>query len=154
MRAGRTAASRACARVRGFLVEAGRRDLVIHAKDGFLGLSHAFEDALVLDAHLGVVFGLVGHGLAEDVVLARIGRYVSQDRQLVDVGIVFGIESFQFLVNGLVTCAGQACESLIDLDVGIADIASLWQAGALSTYSQCSYFGGLDSAKQQEYYLR
>ena len=38
-----------------------------------------------------------------------------------DIRVVFGVESFQFRVQGLVAGAGPAGVAVVDLDVGIAD---------------------------------
>jgi len=38
-----------------------------------------------------------------------------------DIGVVFGGESLEFRVEGLVAFAGQSGVSVVDLDVGISD---------------------------------
>ena len=62
-----------------------------------------------------------GKGRKALVVLPRVGRDIGEDRHLVDVGVVLGVHILQFRMEGLVAGAGQAGESLVDLDVGIAD---------------------------------
>jgi hypothetical protein len=109
------------ARVRGCFVATGRRDLVLHADRGVLGLAHSVEDLLVLDAQLGVVLALLADRLAEYVVLARVGRDIGQDGHLVDVRVVLGVDALEFRMDGGVAGAGQARESLIDLGVRISD---------------------------------
>ena len=63
----------------------------------------------------------MGDGETWSVVIARVGRDVGEDCQLMDVGIVFGIDALQFRVKRSIAFAGQTSESLIDLDVEIAD---------------------------------
>jgi hypothetical protein len=52
------------------------------------------------------------------VVLTGVGSDVAEDGELVDVGVVFWIESFQLWVGGGVAGAGQAGITLVNLDVG------------------------------------
>ena len=107
------------------MVVTGRRDLVLHADDGLPSLPHAVEDLLVLVAQFGRVFRLLADQLAEGVVLAGIGRDVGQDRQLIDIRVVFGVESLQLRVNGFVSGAGEASIAFIDLGVGISHTRKL-----------------------------
>jgi hypothetical protein len=60
-------------------------------------------------------------GLPVRMELAGVGRNVAEDGELVDVRVVFGIESFELRVDGFVAGAGQAGVSLVDLDVGVSD---------------------------------
>jgi hypothetical protein len=58
----------------------------------------------------------------------------------VDVGVVFRVNVLQLGMDGRVAGAGQAGESLVNLDEGIAGVevgvaAELWFRAVLSTYS-------------------
>jgi len=56
------------------------------------------------------------------VVLLRIGSNVAQDAQLVDVRIIFRIESFQFWVKCFVAGARKTGVAVVDADVRITDL--------------------------------
>jgi len=104
------------------LVAAGRRDLVIHPYGRFLGLAHPVDDLLVFDAQFVVVADLGTELLAIGVVLTGVGSDISQDGQLVDVGIIFEVDSFQLGMKRFVAGARQAGISFVDLHVRIADV--------------------------------
>jgi hypothetical protein len=54
------------------------------------------------------------------LILPAVGCNIAEDAQLVDVGIVFWIDSFEFRVQGGIAGAGQTCVTLFDLDVRVA----------------------------------
>jgi hypothetical protein len=84
----------------------GRVEMTLgNLQGGGLGLAHLFGDAVVLGLEIGVVPGLVADGRGVALVLAGIGCYVSQDTELGDVGVVFGVDAFQFGMEGLVACS-------------------------------------------------
>ena len=79
--------------------------------------------------------GLFAHSLPVGVVLPGVGRHIGQDGHLVDVGIVFGIYSFEFRMEGFVAGAGQAGIAFGDLDEGISFmevgvVVISWQPGS------------------------
>jgi hypothetical protein len=84
------------------------------------GLLYPVQDLLVLDPQLGIVLGLRADDLAEGVVLARVGRDIGQDGQLVDVRVVFRVYVLEFGMKGRVAGAGQAGVAFVDLGEGIA----------------------------------
>ena len=53
---------------------------------------------------------------------SEIGSDVAQDAQLVDVRIIFRIESFQFWMKCLVAGARQTSVAIVDADVRITDL--------------------------------
>ena len=75
----------------GDLIYRGSEVAIVHPDDRFACLLDALHDLLVFDLQFGVVLGLSAYLLAVGVVLPRVGSYIGQDGQLVDVRIVFGI---------------------------------------------------------------
>ena len=55
-----------------------------------------------MGAQRGVAVGLLVDDGADPVVLTEVGSDVTQDAELVDVGIVFWVEAFYFRMNGSV----------------------------------------------------
>jgi len=95
---------------------------IAHPDDGFPCLFDPGQYLLVLDLQFGVVLCLLSYALADVVILARVGSHVGQDGHLVDVGIVFRVDVFEFRKQGGIAGAGQAGISFVDLGVGIADM--------------------------------
>jgi hypothetical protein len=54
------------------------------------------------------------------LILPAVRRYVAEDAQLVDVGVVLRIDSFQLRMQGGIAGARQTCVTLFDLDVRVA----------------------------------
>ena len=56
---------------------------------------------------------------ADPVVLTRVGSHVTEDAQLGDVRVVFGIDAFEFWMERSIAGAGKTGIALVDLDVGV-----------------------------------
>src|SRR6266702_218482 len=54
------------------------------------------------------------------VILARVRSDIGQDGHLVDVGIVLGVQSFEFRMQCFVAGAGQSGIAFTDLEEGIS----------------------------------
>jgi hypothetical protein len=63
---------------------------------------------LVTGTQLEVAVGLLVDDGADAVVLTGVGSDVGEDAQLVDVGVVFWVESFYFRMKG---CVGGVADS-------------------------------------------
>jgi hypothetical protein len=91
-----------------------------YLQSGFLGLTNVLQDALVLFFQLGVVTSLVANDRGVLLVLPGVWSYISQDTHLGYVGVVFWVDSFQFRMQSIVSCAGQAGIAFVYLGVGIS----------------------------------
>ena len=89
-------------------------------ESGLLGLADLLGDARVLGFESGVVLGRGADPGRILLVLAGVGSDISQDAQLGNVGVLFGVESLELGMEGGVAGTGQAGIAFIDLDVGIA----------------------------------
>ncbi len=98
-------------RARSVLVSAGRKDLVFFTR---------LQDLLVLDLEFGIALGLFADHLPIGVILARVRSDIGQDGHLVDVGIVLGVQSFEFRMQCFVAGAGQSGIAFTDLEEGIS----------------------------------
>ena len=87
-----------------------------HADDRLACLLYPCQDLLVLDLEFGIALCLTADLLPVGVVLTRVGSYIGQDGQLVDVGIVFGVDVFQFWMKCCIAFAGQTGIAFIHLD--------------------------------------
>jgi hypothetical protein len=79
-----------------------------------------FQDALVLFFQLKVVTSLVADDRGVLLVLPGVRSYIGQDTHLGYVGVVFGVDSSEFKMQGLISCAGQAGIAFVYLGVGIS----------------------------------
>ena len=102
--------------------------LLSYLQSRSFGLAHLLGDTFILGLEIGIVVGLVAHDGGIALVFAGVGSYVGEDTQLGDIGVVFGVGSFEFGMQGGVAGAGQAGIAFIDLDVGIS-LAEVDQAG-------------------------
>ena len=84
---------------------------IAHPDDGFPCLFDPGQDLLILDLQFGVSLSLLSEPLADVVILAGVGSHVGQDGHLVDVGIVFRVDVFEFWMQGGIAGAGQAYPS-------------------------------------------
>ena len=103
-------------------------------KSGFLGLADLLGDAVVLGFESGVVLGRGADAGGVLLVLAGVGSDIGQDAQLGDVGVLLGVESFEFGMEGSVARARQAGIAFIDLDVGIS-LVEVDRAGERVSFS-------------------
>ena len=79
-----------------------------------------FQDLLVLDLELGIALGFFADTLPVGVVLLGVGSDIGQDGHLVDVGIILGVQSFEFRMQCFVAGAGQAGIAFGYLEEGIS----------------------------------
>jgi hypothetical protein len=93
---------------------------ILHANDRFTGLLDPFQDLLVLDLEFGIALGLFAYLLPVGVVLPGVGSDIGQDGHLVNVGIVLGVDSFEFRMEGFVAGAGESGISFRHLEEGIS----------------------------------
>ena len=104
----------------GYLINRGREVAILHPDHRLAGSLDPIQDPLVLDLELGIALSFFAHFLPVGVVLPGVGSHIGQDGHLVDVGIVFGIDSFEFRMQGFIAGAGQAGIAFGDLDEGIS----------------------------------
>jgi len=82
-----------------------------YLKSKFLGLTNVLLDALVLFFQFGIVACLVANDGGVFLVLLGVGSYIGHAARFGYVEVVFGVDSFQFRIQVLVSCAGQACSA-------------------------------------------
>src|ERR1035437_1875919 len=68
----------------------------------------------------GIALGLFAYLLPVGVVLPGVGSDIGQDGHLVNVGIVLGVDSFEFRMEGFVAGAGESGISFRHLEEGIS----------------------------------
>ena len=93
---------------------------VLHANDRLSGLLHPLQDLLVLDFEFGIALCLFADLLPVGVIFPGIWSDIGQDGHLVDVGIVLGVDVFEFRMEGFVAGAGESSISFRHLEEGIS----------------------------------
>jgi hypothetical protein len=73
-----------------------------------IGQADLFDDLFVTGAQLEIVAGLLVDDSADAVVLAGVGSDITQDAELVDVGVVFWVKAFYFRMK---SCVGGVADS-------------------------------------------
>jgi hypothetical protein len=77
------------------------------------------DNLFITRTQFGIPTGLFLNDGTDPVVLPGVWRHVAEDAQLVDVWIVFWVDSLELGVQGGVAGAGQASIALIDLGVRV-----------------------------------
>jgi hypothetical protein len=81
---------------------------LVDLQRGLFGLADLVNDLFIVGAQLGVAVGLLVDDSSDAVVLAGVRGDVTEDAELVDVGIVFWVDTFYFRMKG---CVGRVADS-------------------------------------------
>ncbi len=104
----------------GDLFDRGGEVAVLHADHGLTGLLHPVQDLLVLDFEFGIALCLFAYLLTVGVIFPGVGSDIGKDGHLVDVGIILGVDVFEFRMEGFVAGAGESGISFRHLEEGIS----------------------------------